>query len=829
MAPALALLLLASSSYARPFTIEDHLHREDLGAVEQAGQTVVVERRGPTTSAARYDLDALQDIERSTLWVADLAHPGASRPLFPAEHGAGYALGPVSPDGRRVAVMRLTDHDWELGVASPTMRQVHWLGVTPEMTSDAATVVWRSNEQLMLVARERRALPRNFRYRRVSRDMAPDLWRITAKGGVSTRVFDSGPGATRRLDLRKLVAVDVRSSRVRTLAAGTFIGLTLSPNHRQVALLVEGRDHPMSATHPIQDTYGFEANERHLQIIGLDGGASISVGLEWDVLPHPLAWSEDGRELMAFGRNAIVPWTDGRFLRIDAATGAVTPVGHLRASLDFRPEAARAGWFGGDPVVWGVTDGDATPRWWRLAAGRLVPLTVEDLGIEKDGLTRTPAGLVAAGRDGMWRLSPGAPPTLVAPGVRPISYPQLNRAFLFAYEIPEAARVIGRRASGELVAVRIDGVEPLPHLQIGAEVLHPSEAATGLFVRRSPEGGELDLDWVQRTGPTVNLLHLNPQLADLDAPITRSIHHVGPGGQLLTSWLLLPLLPVGAPPPPLIVRPYPGSRYPTAPSAMDSWRGGPDKAAALLAAHGYAVLAPSLPIPEGAEPAQDLAKRVLAIIDQAKSDPELQGLFDADRLGVWGESFGGWGTLTMISQTDRFRAAVAEASMSDLVSEWGQYETFARLDPNLGPSPFFTAGWVEDLQGGMHNPPWADPERYLRNSPIFHADRVTTPLLLVHGEQDAFSLGQPEEMFSALNRQDKPAQLVVYWGEGHAIASPGSLRDLYLRVFRWFDDRLLSPADGAHQLASLEAAPASSEQRPRRPSPTSARGSRSDR
>jgi dipeptidyl aminopeptidase/acylaminoacyl peptidase len=826
---ALAGLLFASSLQARPFTLEDFLHREDLGAVEQAGPRLVLERRGPATKAARYDLDALQDVERTTLWVADTAQAGASRPLFRAQRGAGYALGPVSPDGLRVAVMRLTDHDWELGVASPATRRVRWLGVTPEVTSDAATVAWRSNTQLVVVARQRGDLPRNFRYRRVSHDMAPGLWRITAQGGVSARVFDSGPGSTRRLDRRALVAIQATSARVRTLAAGTFIGLALSPNRRLAAVLVEGRDHPMSAAHPVQDTYGFEANERHLQILDLASGASLPAGSKWDVLLHPLTWSDNGRELLAFGRDAVVSWAEGHFLRIDATTGAASPVSGLRAALDFRPEAARAGWFGGDPLAWGVVEGETAPGWWRMTAGGLFPLTPEDLGVRKDGLTRTPSGLVAAGRDGLWRLSPQAPPTLVAPGVRPISYPQLNRAFLFAYEIPAANRVIARRASGELVAVRGDGEDRLTDLPDGADILHPSDEAAGLLVRRAPKGGELDLDWTPRAGPAVRLLHLNPQLADLDAPIMRPIHHPGPDGRQLTSWLLLPRLAPGAPPPPLIVRPYPGSRYPTAPSTMDSWTGGPDKAAALLAAHGYAVLAPSLPIPAKAEPAQDLAKRVLAIVDAADADPELHGLFDPDRLGVWGESFGGWGTLTMIGQTDRFGAAVAEASMSNLVSEWGQFETFVRLDPNLGPSPFFTEGWVEDLQGGMHGPPWADPGRYIRNSPVFQADRITTPLLLIHGEQDAFSIGQPEEMFSALNRQDKPAELVVYWGEGHAIASPGSLRDLYAKVFHWFDDRLLSPARGGHRPANPEAASASSAQRPPPPSPTAGTGSPSDR
>jgi dipeptidyl aminopeptidase/acylaminoacyl peptidase len=822
LAAAVVLSLAAAPPQARPYTLDDFLSREDLGAVELVGQALVIERRGPATKAARYDLDALQDLERTTLWVADLAHPGPARRLFPADRRAGYALGPASPDGRHVAVMRLTDRDWELGVADPRGRSVLWLGVTPEMTTDAATVAWRSARRLLVVARRSGALPRNLRYRRVFADQAPALWRATARGGVSVRSFESGPAAARALDQRTLMTIDIGSHRRQRLASGPIIGLALAPDHRHAALIEEGPDHPMSAAHAVQAAYGFAANARHLRLVDLDSGASRPAAAGWDVLLHPLAWSDDGRTLIAFGRDSVVPWPDGRFLRIDSATGDATTVDGVRAALDARPEAARAGWFGDEPILWGKTDDDTPPGWWRISAGGPRPLTADDLGIGKDGLTRTPKGLLAAGYEGLWRLSPGVPPALVAPGVTPLRYPQLNRAFLFEYEVPTAARVIGRRPSGELVALGGDGaLVSLPPPKPGAEVLHSSDAFDGLVVRRAPQGGVLDLDLIPSSGPAIVLLHLNSQLADLDKPTAYPIHHVGPQGQPLTSWLLLSRTRTGAPPPPLIVRPYPGAQYPVLPATMDSWTGGPDKAAALLAAHGYAVLAPSLPIADGAEPAQDLAARVLAIIDQAKRDPDLKGRFDPDRLGVWGESFGGWGALTMITQTHRFAAAVAEASMSDLVSEWGQFETFVRLDPSLGPSPFFTEGWVEDVQGGMYGPPWADPARYIRNSPVFHADRVTTPLLLLHGEQDAFPMAQAEEMFSALARQDKPAQLVTYWGEGHAIASPGSLRDLYGRVFRWFDDHLLSPGDGGRSPASRESASASSGRRPPPRSPTS--------
>jgi dipeptidyl aminopeptidase/acylaminoacyl peptidase len=64
----------------------------------------------------------------------------------------------------------------------------------------------------------------------------------------------------------------------------------------------------------------------------------------------------------------------------------------------------------------------------------------------------------------------------------------------------------------------------------------------------------------------------------------------------------------------------------------------------------------------------------------------------------------------------------------------------------------------------MHNPPWQDWGRYVRNSPIFYVDRVTTPLLMFHGELDG-AAAQPEEFFTALYRQGKHAEYRRYLGE----------------------------------------------------------------
>jgi dipeptidyl aminopeptidase/acylaminoacyl peptidase len=82
------------------------------------------------------------------------------------------------------------------------------------------------------------------------------------------------------------------------------------------------------------------------------------------------------------------------------------------------------------------------------------------------------------------------------------------------------------------------------------------------------------------------------------------------------------------------------------------------------------------------------------------------------------------------------------------------------------------------------------------NSPLMQAGKITTPLLLVQGEFDSMSAAEAERMFSALYRQDKDAELVVYAGEGHVFASPGVIRDYFQRLFAWFD-AALRPTTGA--------------------------------
>jgi len=211
----------------------------------------------------------------------------------------------------------------------------------------------------------------------------------------------------------------------------------------------------------------------------------------------------------------------------------------------------------------------------------------------------------------------------------------------------------------------------------------------------------------------------------------------------------------------------------------------------LLAAHGYAVLLPSMPLkPEGeaSDPFFELTKGVIPAIDKAIQ----MGVVDSDRLAVMGVSFGGYTVYGLISQTNRFKAAIALAAMSDLVSLYGQFD--ARYRYTEFPHEFLSQ--VELAESGqirMGGPPWKDYARYLRNSPLFYVERIETPLMIIQGDMDYVSMQQGEAMFTSLYRRNRRAAFVRYWGEGHVLESPANISDMWRRIYGWFDQFLASP------------------------------------
>jgi dipeptidyl aminopeptidase/acylaminoacyl peptidase len=209
----------------------------------------------------------------------------------------------------------------------------------------------------------------------------------------------------------------------------------------------------------------------------------------------------------------------------------------------------------------------------------------------------------------------------------------------------------------------------------------------------------------------------------------------------------------------------------------------------LLAARGYVVLLPSMPLtPEGqqgSDPYMELTTGVLPAVDKLID----MGIADPKRLAVMGQSYGGFSTYGLVTLTNRFQAAISLAGLSDLVGMYGIFDARARYE-RYPHERLFSQSISETGQVRMGNPPWKDAGRYLRNSPLFYVDRVQTPLLIVQGDMDYVTMTQGEQFFTALHRQGKRARFVRYWGEGHVLDSPANIRDLWTQIYAWLDEHL---------------------------------------
>ena len=203
-----------------------------------------------------------------------------------------------------------------------------------------------------------------------------------------------------------------------------------------------------------------------------------------------------------------------------------------------------------------------------------------------------------------------------------------------------------------------------------------------------------------------------------------------------------------------------------------------------LAAAGYAVF---LPNPRGSlGRGREFAQSVLGALGQGEWTDVLSGIdrliadgvADPDRLGIIGWSHGGFLAAWAVGQTHRFKAAIVGAGISDWAMQVGAGEL----------------GRQDGMLAGSHGWEGAGPHEHDRQSPISYASRIRTPVLLLHGEQDAnVPLGQALYLARALSHYQVEHQLVVYPREGHGIWERAHQIDLLHRSVAWFDRWLAKP------------------------------------
>ena len=216
----------------------------------------------------------------------------------------------------------------------------------------------------------------------------------------------------------------------------------------------------------------------------------------------------------------------------------------------------------------------------------------------------------------------------------------------------------------------------------------------------------------------------------------------------------------------------------SAPSERDYYN------AAAFTQQGYFVLRPDIKF-QPREPGLSVVACVTAAVNKVVET----GMVDARKIGVVGHSWGGFDASYLATHSDLFAAAVAGAPITDLVSNYGNHHW---------SSGIAETDHIETGQQRMEVPLWEDLQAYIRNSAIYNAQNMKTPLLLECGDSDGtVDWRQSVELYNIARRAKKDVVMLVYGGEDHGLRKKSNQIDYHRRIQQWF----------AHYLKDEPAAP----------------------
>jgi dipeptidyl aminopeptidase/acylaminoacyl peptidase len=526
----------------------------------------------------------------------------------------------------------------------------------------------------------------------------------------------------------------------------------------------EQRPRPITRAHYKDDGFGYTFDTRqHLFVVPLDGGEARQI-TDGDANDRGPAWSPDGRRIaFSRSRSGVADFNLTDLWVVDADGGnprrLTETVGRANAP-SWSPDGTTIACYGTDEQRDGSLGADLVRVWTVPAAGG------------------EPRRLTGEYDRGAYLLPPPAQtpgPVWSADGAT-LTFAVSDAGNVHVKRVPAAGGAVETVVAGERQVTLISCAPAAGRLAFVALDPHnPGDVYTCRW-----DGGD------ER-----RLTRLNEALlAGLTLPRVERRTFPSPHGVTIEGWLVRPVGAVG--PAPLLVsihggpHGFAGNVFPAI-----SWY--------VLASRGWAVLAlnPSGSGSYGQAFAVSLRGRwgeydlpeQLAAIDALIAE----GLVDGERLAVSGYSYGGYMTAWTIGHTDRFRAAVVGAPVTNLESFHGTSD--------IG---LWFAPW--EMNGGL----FANRETYRRLSPVTYVDRVTTPTLILHGEaDDRCPIGQGEEFYIGLIAAGKaPAEFVRYPGGSHGFLNagrPSHRVDYHRRIVEWVERHTLAPAGARPPAAAVPA------------------------
>ncbi|WP_298418265.1 prolyl oligopeptidase family serine peptidase [uncultured Kordia sp.] len=196
-----------------------------------------------------------------------------------------------------------------------------------------------------------------------------------------------------------------------------------------------------------------------------------------------------------------------------------------------------------------------------------------------------------------------------------------------------------------------------------------------------------------------------------------------------------------------------------------------------LVSNDYIVFTPDIVYNTG-QPGKDAFNCIISGVEAM----EKKGYVDSSRMAIQGQSWGGYQVAYLVTKTNKFKAAMAGAPVSNMTSAYGGIRW------GSGMSRMFQ---YEKTQSRIGKTLWEGFDQYIESSPLFSLPNVQTPLLIMHNDNDgAVPYYQGIELFMGMRRLQKPAWMLVYNNEAHNLRKMKNKQDLSIRMMQFFDHYL---------------------------------------
>ena len=795
----------------KPFTPDDMLHLEEFGETDFSsdGQSLAYVIKRAKINGAVDPLRGLNNNEHADVWVTSIKGGPPLNITNGLVDGSGYWAPRWSPDGEMLAMMGIKNGKIQLYLWTKKLKQLNVLtsqSVAPTALENANDpYLWTANNKLVFVAEKQRD----------SRlDAAISAWSGAREAKTTTAsVLESGvPPSLETRPQKDLVLIDVSSRKQQTIAtAANFAELRLSPDRRYLAFYKQvGVWRPDST---IAKVTVLEPEIYQPMISDFANLARTLSGVK-EAIQGSLLWSPTGTELVLIGYDE--PGLKQKFFRCSVTKSACTVVSDKFQDLD----PNRFNRFLLPPMTW-LPSGELlvfshneslstqlahskTKSWWAIdKAGNHRQFFPPSQPLPTQILSEAAGpNLVALIAGELWHIGTDGK---LGKKVIPDFKPKLNSIVWGDRQTTNTnLRTRRENASGAvdkfLIALGSDNAvtnlylintqtgefKALKEPGLNTKILAVDTSTKTIAVLSDDENGIRVWTTHGNESALTSIVDINGFVRGFVHPKQQRFQYYGGNGELLNAWVILPTDYQENRRYPTIVWVYPGTVYtdklPRAPFLQVVMFD-----LTLLAARGYAVLRPSIPIRAFGETQDvypELSKGVLPAIDKVI---EL-GIADPDRIGLLGHSYGGYATYGLVTQTTRFKAAVASAGIANWASLYGTFDARFRYDSEVHENLMRMWG-AETI--GMGGPPSTNMKRYFLNSPINFVEKVETPLLIIQGDFDAeVQIQQGEEFFTGLYRQNKRARFIRYFGEGHVVEVPANIRDMWNQMFLWFDEFL---------------------------------------